>query len=304
MSKTRKFTVPFAFAFAFVTAAAGGAHADKTAADATRADIQKTLGFVPSFVRALPDVAVPGAWAEVKGFELNEQTALPGKIKELIGLAVASQSGSSRSNYMYSRCARTAGASDAEAALAVTMAAQARHWSTYMNGAQLDEAKFRGEIAQMVTNISKAAAAKSPPPAPIAVVDAASARADIKANFGFVPDFLQQFPPEALAGAWLGVKLVEMNPETAIEGKYKSLISLAVSSQIPCRYCLAVDTAFAKLDGATDREVHEAVIMAGLARYWGTLIDGLDIDDKEFRRDVDRLNRGAERAPRVARTSR
>ena len=55
-----------------------------------------------------------------------------------------------------------------------------------------------------------------------------------------------------------------MNPSTAIPGKYKSLIGLAVASQIPCKFCIIADTEFAKLEGATDRELTEAVAMAGL----------------------------------------
>ena len=48
---------------------------------------------------------------------------------------------------------------------------------------------------------------------------------------------------------------LEMNPASAIPGKYKSLIGLAVSAQIPCKFCIIADTEFAKLEGATDREL-------------------------------------------------
>jgi AhpD family alkylhydroperoxidase len=62
-----------------------------------------------------------------------------------------------------------------------------------------------------------------------------------------------------------------------------------VASQIPCRYCIIMDTEFAKADGATEREINEAVTMAGIARHWITLADGLQVDDKQFRKDFDRL---------------
>jgi hypothetical protein len=35
---------------------------------------------------------LPGAWEELKGFQLNPATTLDGRTKELIGLAVAAQS--------------------------------------------------------------------------------------------------------------------------------------------------------------------------------------------------------------------
>ncbi len=58
---------------------------------AARADIGKTLGFVPQFFLKLPEGMLPGAWEEMKTLQMNPNTALPGRTKELIGLAVAAQ---------------------------------------------------------------------------------------------------------------------------------------------------------------------------------------------------------------------
>jgi AhpD family alkylhydroperoxidase len=304
MTHTLKKLVPF-LALA-VAATAAPARADMTAAEA-RADIQATFGFVPGFIKAMPDGVLPGTWSEIKGFEMNPNTALPFKIKELIGLAVSSQTSCKSCVYSYARCAATGGASQAEIGEAVSMAALARRWSTHFNGIQLDEGKFRGEIAKLVANVTKAASAGGPAPKEIAVVDARTALDDVKQAFGFVPEFVSAVPPEALPGAWLALKQVEMNPKSALPGKYKSLISLAVASQIPCRYCVVADTEFAKLDGATDREIREAVTMAGMARHFGTLLEGLQIDERTFRRDIDRLNAGpakGQKGPKVAKAGR
>ncbi|MEO5768905.1 MAG: hypothetical protein ABIS92_11200, partial [Polyangia bacterium] len=35
--------------------------------DAARADIQKTLGFVPGFFKFVPELSLPGAWMDMKG---------------------------------------------------------------------------------------------------------------------------------------------------------------------------------------------------------------------------------------------
>jgi AhpD family alkylhydroperoxidase len=86
-----------------------------------------------------------------------------------------------------------------------------------------------------------------------------------------------------------------MNPKTALPGKTKTLISLAVASQIPCHYCIIADTEFAKLEGATPRELSEAVTMAGMARSFGALIDGLQVDELTFRREWDRMTPGADK---------
>ncbi len=283
-----------------VSLAAGGARAD-SAADAARADIGKTLGFVPAFVAAIPEPLLPGLWREVKEFQNSSKTALSIKEKELIGVAVAAQAGS-RATYSFTRCARANGATTAEVGEAVAIAALVSRFSTFFHGIQLDEAGFRAEIKQLVDTITKAAASGQPPARkPIAVVDAATALADIEQTLGAVPGFMKRVPPEALPGLWLQMRDLEMSP-SALPGKTKSLISLAVAAQVPCRYCVVADTEFAKLEGATAREIGEAVTMGALARSFGALIDGLQIDEVAFRRDFDRMTPGADKGG-VARRS-
>jgi len=266
-----------------------------TAADAARADVQATFGFVPGFIKAVPDRALPGAWQEFKALQLNPNTALPAKVKELIGLAVAAQIPCKYCILAHTQFAKLGGATDAEIGEAVTIAALARHWSTVANGLQIDEQKFRGEIARVVETAKKAMASGATPPKPMMVTDAKSALADIQNSFGFVPEFLRRFPSPALPGAWIEMRDVEMNPETALPNKYKSLIGLAVSAQIPCRYCVIADTEFAKLDGATEQEIAEAVAMAAVVRHWSTLLNGLQVDEAMFRKDIDRLVKGAKK---------
>jgi AhpD family alkylhydroperoxidase len=111
---------------------------------------------------------------------------------------------------------------------------------------------------------------------------------EVEMSLGFVPEFVRKFPEASVAGAWRQERDVEMS-ETALSGKYKSLIGLAVSSQVPCKYCIVADTEFAKLDGATDAEIAEAIAMGSLTRNWATLIDGMQIDEATLKRDFDRI---------------
>ena len=277
----------------------------KTGAAAARADVQKTFGFVPQFVLRMPDAALPGAWEEMKSLQLNPSTALPGKVKELIGLAVAAQIPCRYCIVAHTEFARLNGASDAEVGEAVGMAAITRHWSTYLNGTQTDETQFRAEIRTLVENVKKAMANPSAtPPKPITVTDGASALRDIAQTLGSTPDFLKRFPDVARAGAWREMKELQMNPATALSGKQKELIGLAVAAQIPCRYCVVAHTEFAKLNGATDAEINEAVAMASLTRNLSTMLNGLQVDEAQFRRDVDRLVKGARNAQKAATRSR
>ncbi len=59
-------------------------------------DIEETLGLVPEFFERVPDYLLPTEWASFKSLQLSDQTALPNKCKELIGLAVA---GATRCRY-------------------------------------------------------------------------------------------------------------------------------------------------------------------------------------------------------------
>jgi AhpD family alkylhydroperoxidase len=293
--------------------ASGAARAETTpspAAEAARADVQKNLGFVPGFIKALPDNVVPGAWAELKGLEASPDTALPCFLKEILGVAVSAQMPSAPMVYGYTQLAKASGATPAQIADGVAVAAITRHWSTFMNGIQLDEPKFRTELGHFIADIKKAMASGATPPAPtpIKVVDAKSATADIRQNMmGAVPEFLARFPAPGLAGAWLEERDVELSETTALSGKHKSLVGLAVAAQIPCRYCIIADTEFAKLAGATDAEIAEAVALGGMTRHWGTLLTGLALDEAAYKKDMDRIAKvvaaASKRKPATAMTN-
>jgi AhpD family alkylhydroperoxidase len=275
--------------------------AEPRPAEAARADIQKTLGFAPQFLLQVPELALPGAWSEMKTLQLNPNTALPGKVKELIGLAVAAQVPCRYCTYAHTEFAKLNGASEAEIGEAVAMAAITRHWSTFLNGIQTDEGKFKAEITRLTDGARKAAASKAPAPTPMAVTDGASALADITRTLGFAPEFLKRFPDGARAGAWLQMRDVQMNPNSALPAKYKELIGLAVASQVPCRFCIVAHTEFAKLGGATDAEIAEAIAMASLTRDLSTVLNGMMVDEPQFRKDVDRLVKGAKAAAKRSR---
>jgi AhpD family alkylhydroperoxidase len=260
-------------------------------AAATRAEIQKMLGFVPGMLNAVPDHALPGAWEEMKTLQVSTDTALPCKVKEVIAASVAAQLPSPALVHGHTQLARASGATQAELADGIVMAAGARHWSTFFNGMQLDEKQFRADVARFVELEKKAMAGGAAPPAPLNVVDQKTALADIKQTFGFVPEFLAKFPAAGLAGAWREMRDTEV-ATTALAGKYKSLVSLAVAAQIPCRYCVVVDTELAKLQGATDKEVGEAVAMSGLVRHWATMMTGFAVDEAQYKKDMERIAKG------------
>jgi AhpD family alkylhydroperoxidase len=111
---------------------------------------------------------------------------------------------------------------------------------------------------------------------------------DVRATMGFVPRFFTQLPASALPSAWQEMKNFQMSATTALTPKTKELIGLAVAAQIPCRYCTYFHRKAASANGASESEIGEALQMAALTRKMSTLLNGTDIDETQFRKDVDR----------------
>ena len=115
---------------------------------------------------------------------------------------------------------------------------------------------------------------------------------EIEGALGFVPDFMRQIPPSLLPSFWEASKAFEMNPNTALDGKTKQLIGLAVAAQIPCDYCVIYHTEAARAEGATTAQIQEAVAMAAMTRQGSTLMQGLQVDKAQFKKDLERLLKG------------
>jgi len=136
---------------------------------------------------------------------------------------------------------------------------------------------------------------------PARAQDAAATYHDIQATLGSVPTFFTLFPEEGIAGAWAEFKTVQLNPHSALSGKEKELIGLAVAAQIPCTYCIYFHTAAARANGATDAEIREAVAMAAISRHWSTVLNGMQVDLATFKHETDTVLRAvAEHAPATA----
>lgn len=105
---------------------------------------------------------------------------------------------------------------------------------------------------------------------------------DIEAVYGVTPEYMQVYPKQGIAAAWALTKALEVEPG-ALDPKVKSLINVAVAAQIPCRYCIWLDTKFARELGATDEEIAEAVAQAGLTRHWSAILNGMQIDFEDFK---------------------
>jgi len=114
----------------------------------------------------------------------------------------------------------------------------------------------------------------------------ADVKREITDTFGFVPSFFQTLPPNETKLFWTVVRDFQLSDKTALPGKVKELIGLGVASQIPCHYCTLFHTEAARLNGATEQEIQEAIFMAGVTRLGSTILNGAQIDETTFNKEV------------------
>jgi len=108
---------------------------------------------------------------------------------------------------------------------------------------------------------------------------------EIEEMFGLVPSFFKFVPDSSLRLEWDLFKRVQFE-EGPIPNKYRELIGVAISAVTKCRYCAVYHTEVAKLNGATDAEIEDAVHYAKSTAGWSTYINGMQIEYDQFRKEV------------------
>ncbi|MFC2103564.1 carboxymuconolactone decarboxylase family protein [Bacteroidota bacterium] len=116
--------------------------------------------------------------------------------------------------------------------------------------------------------------------------DWGKAQEEMKSMFGGVPVMFNKLPAHVRASAWQWFKSMS-NPNASLPGKYSELISLGVAAQIPCDYCVYAHTTMAKMHGATDAEISEAVMKGAETRHWSTILNGNQVSFESFKKEWD-----------------
>lgn len=256
--------------------------------EAALADIKTTLGFVPGFLKNYPQAALPGAWQVFKNVQMNNQSAIPVRYKELLGLAVASEIPCRYCTFFHTEAGRRNGASDAERSEAIALAALGKQRATIIESSTQDEKSFREETDRVIEKLKADKKLSDAPimPASRMLSSPEEAYGDIELTLGLVPTFIRQLQGEGVPGFWNQTRSLVLSSNTAIPAKYKDLILLGVSSQIPCTKCVYWDSEAARLNGASEAEIREAVSMASIVTHWSTVLNGSQTNEAAFRKDV------------------
>jgi AhpD family alkylhydroperoxidase len=118
----------------------------------TLKDVQKTFGFVPGFVSALPHDVLIHDWPLFKKYTLGE-SKIPAKYRELMGLAVAANIKCSYCQLFHKSAAQLYGATAEELA---EIAMLASYMSSMIHAQHYPTETFAKEMEQIGQFLSKA----------------------------------------------------------------------------------------------------------------------------------------------------
>lgn len=111
---------------------------------------------------------------------------------------------------------------------------------------------------------------------------------EIRETLGLVPSFFNRIADDVIDQEWTLFKHWELG-ETHIPNKYKELLMLAVHAETKCRYCTLFHTEVARMFGATDEEIQEAVHLAKHSVGWSVYLNGIREDYDQFSRELEQI---------------
>jgi AhpD family alkylhydroperoxidase len=120
----------------------------------TLKDIEKTLGIVPGFMKALPKDVIVQEWPLFKRYNF-EETEIPAKYRELMGLAIAANIKCPYCILFHNGSAQMNGATEKEISETVFLASYTSRWSAMIHAQNYDYQKFKDEFEQIGKHLQK-----------------------------------------------------------------------------------------------------------------------------------------------------
>ncbi len=122
--------------------------------DDTLNEIRDTLGFVPGFMRMLPEDALMHDWPIWKKYSLMDSN-IPPKYREMMGLAVAANIRCPYCESMHHDMAVMHGATKEELREVAVIASLTARWSVYLHAQHYPMEQFDRERQQMGEFVTK-----------------------------------------------------------------------------------------------------------------------------------------------------
>jgi AhpD family alkylhydroperoxidase len=119
-------------------------------------DIEKTFGFVPGFMKGLPQDVLVHDWPLMKKYTLGE-SKIPSKYRELLGLAVAANIKCPYCQLFHKSVAQMYGATTEEFAEIAFLSSYTSRWSAMIHAQHYDYDTFAKETQQIGAYLNKGA---------------------------------------------------------------------------------------------------------------------------------------------------
>jgi len=116
-------------------------------------EIKETFGFVPGFMGALPEEVLVHDWPLWKKYSL-EESVIPAKYRELMGLSVAANIKCPYCQAMHSDMAKAHGATEEEFREIYYLASLTSRWSSMIHAQNYSMEQFNRERARMAAFMS------------------------------------------------------------------------------------------------------------------------------------------------------
>jgi AhpD family alkylhydroperoxidase len=120
----------------------------------TLSDIEKEFGIVPGFLKGVPEDVLMQMWPVMKRYIL-EESRIPPKYREMIGLAVAATLKCPYCEIFHRGAAQMNGATDEELAEVAAIAGQTTFWSNVLHAQHYDINTFTKEFQAIGEHVSK-----------------------------------------------------------------------------------------------------------------------------------------------------
>lgn len=111
---------------------------------------------------------------------------------------------------------------------------------------------------------------------------------EIEEYFGQVPDWMGVVAEPASDHSWGILRDLTLS-ETELSEREKAFIGVGAAAVLKCPYCTYFHKEEARLAGATDEEIKEAVNLAGVTSYFSTMLHGNEVDHDDFVAETDEI---------------
>ena len=249
-------------------------------------EFEELYGFVPAYAERMPKHLLKLEWDLWMRVQ-NDEGAIPRGYRELIGLGVSAAARSSYGTFYHTETAKAFGATKEEIESAAHFAMSAVRWSTFFSGMQIDLEEHRAQVMRCVEMKSKGEGKEVSAPR-VGPFTREEVCREMEEMIGFVPTPFQKMSDASIGEEWEAHKQV-WHGEGPIPLKYRHLIGLGVVSARQCPQAILVHTELAKLDGATEAEIEDAVHFAASTDGWATYLEGVQLELETFKKEIIRI---------------